>query len=253
MSFDDGASAIREVDQELEEDQQIRELKKNLPFIIGLAALVIVIVAGRQFWMARQASIAETNAVAFSEAVELSEADPVAGLAALDVLVEDGPTGYGAMAAFRAGSLASQAGERGKAISYFLKVAEDGEAEKRLRDLARIKAAHMALEDDRDRALQILNGLETQNTPLGRYAREVAGLAAMQVKDYAGAKTYFDQLLADPATPEPLLRRAREMAALSHLGAEGVDLSLKQGANSQDLLNLVEQAGAAAGRACAGG
>lgn len=242
MALDDGTGAIREIDQALEEDQQLKELKKNLPFIIAMAVLVLVIVAGKQFWSARQATLATQNAASYTAASTLAEQDKAAGLSAFVRLTEEGPNGYAAMAAFRAAALAAETGDQAKAISLFTKVADNSKNEKRLRDLARVRGGYLALSEKRDRTMKILNGLETQNIPLGLYAREIAGLAAMEEKDYGVARIYFEEIKTSASVPPGLAQRAQELSALASLGSKGVDLSLKDGANAQDLLGLLDQA-----------
>ncbi len=240
MAVDDGSQEIREVNQQLKDEQQIQELKQSLPWFIGAAVAVIVIVAGRQYWDARQTRISENYSVAFDKAAALATTDKLAGLAAFDAIVEEGPDGYAAMAALQAASLAAEQGERDKAINYLLGVAENSDNPKRLKDLARVRAGYLSLADGRDRALLVLNGLEAEATPFGVHAKEIAGLAAFEVNDYQTALSHFEAIQAVPDAAERLRQRAKEFAALADLGIRGKTLELTEGASSEGLLELMD-------------
>lgn len=240
MSLDDN-SFIREVDQELQEETQIKQLKKNLPFIVGAAVLVLAIVAGRQFYDARQNAIAEENAAKFATALEASVTDPTAGVSAFGDIAEEGSPGYAIISSFQAASLSEQQGKRAEAISYYENVINSDAAPKRLKDLARIRAGYLALEDGRDQAVALLGGLEAESSPLGYYAKEVAGLGAMQVQDYQSALIFFDNIQLATDAPASLQQRAKSFAALAQLGTQGVELSVQEGPSGQSLLQLLEQ------------
>ena len=239
MALDDN-SFIREVDQEIEEEKQIKALKKNLPFIIGMAVLVLVIVGGRQFYDARKTSIAEENAANFVAAQKLSTEDPVAGLLAFETITKEGAEGYAVISSFQAASLAESQGKLVEAAGFYQAIIDSGSSPKRMKDLARIKAAYLSLEEGRDKAMLILAGLENETSPLGFYAKEVAGLAAMQVEDYQSALIFFDNIQLNSEAPPALQQRAKDFAALAHLGTQGVDLTVQKGPSGQSLLELLE-------------
>ncbi|WP_306253993.1 tetratricopeptide repeat protein [Parvularcula sp. IMCC14364] len=240
MALDDGSQEIRDVDRQIKEDQQVEDLKRSLPWFIGVALVVVLIVAGRQFWEVRQTNMAEATAVEFNQAVTLIETDQAAALIAFDDIIDNGPDGYAAMAALRAGALAERMGDKDAALRYFLKIAENDAQPKRLRDLARVRAGYLALDQGRDRTMGVLNGLEAEETAFGMHAKEIAGLAALTLGDYQTALTYFETIQATADLAPRIAGRAEEFAALAHLGAEGKSLELVTQTQPDGLLDLMD-------------
>ncbi|GGD02601.1 tetratricopeptide repeat protein [Aquisalinus flavus] len=227
----------REVDQEVEEEKQLRQLRESAPYLIGLAVVVIAIVGGWQFWNAQKANAARTNAEAFSEAVNTEEA--TASLSELTALRQDAPAGYSALAGFRIAGLEAQNGNTEGAIATLNSVAANDSIPDRLRNLATVKAAYMALDESPDAALRQLNGLQDGDSVISAYAKEIAGLAAIESGDYAAAVTYFDAIPTIENVPDPIVQRAQGFRAIASLGASGVSLETQSmGQSLESLLDL---------------
>lgn len=228
-------SVLREVDQELAEERQWALFRKQGPILIGAGVAMVVGVAAWQGWTHVKRSAAETNAVAYSEALDLLAEDEVAGRAALENVAED-KTGYGALAALqRAGSYAA-GGERLKALEIYRDVANGG-APKRVRELAQIRAGYLALADGRDAVIDVLGDLPEAEGRFGYYAREIMGLAALEAEDYEAALSSFRQLSIDVGAPEGVRNRAEEFAALAEAAKAGVNITGE--ARVEDLLDAV--------------
>lgn len=233
MANDD--SVLREVDQELAEERQWAAFRKHGPSVIAAAVIVVLGVAGWQLWNSMQTRSAEAQALAFRGALEVLEEDPTAGRAALEG-VADEKGGYGALAALqRAGSYAS-GGERLKALEIYRSIAS-GDAPKRVRELAQLRAAYLALADGRDAVIADLGDLTEAEGPFGYYAKEVLALAALDAEDYETALSSFQLLAADLVAPRGVRDRASEFAALASAGKSGVNLTGE--AQIQDLLDAV--------------
>ena len=102
-------TALREVDQELAEERQWAMFRQYGPAIIAGALIIVLGVAGWQFWNAREDSAAKDKALEFRNAVELLASDPVQGRDALRAISEESAGGYGVLAAFhRAASFSSR-------------------------------------------------------------------------------------------------------------------------------------------------
>lgn len=227
----------REVDQEVEEEKQLRQLKESAPYLIGLAVVVVAIVGGWQVWNAQKSSAARTNAEAFSEAVNTEEA--TGALSDLTALRQDAPAGYSALAAFRIAGLEAQNGNIDGAIAALTNVAANESIPDRLRHLATVKAAYMALDESPDAALRQLNGLQEGDSVIAAYAKEVAGLAAIESGDFAAAVRYFDAIPTIENVPDPIVQRAQGFRAIASLGASGVSLETQSmGQSLESLLDL---------------
>ncbi len=218
-------SILREVDQELAEERQWAFFTRNGPVVIGVAAAVVLVVAGVQIWNAQKSSAAARSAAAYQAALTALEEDPAAGRAALQAFSEGAPKGYAILAEMRrAGALAAN-GERTQALAIYREIYEGRGAPKRLAQLARLRAALLALEDGRDAVMADLGELEADPSALGFHAREIAGVAALEAGDYATAINIFDAMIASLETPRALRARAEEFAALAEAGKAGANLT----------------------------
>lgn len=222
MTNDD--TVIREVDEAMAEDSQRAFIEKNGSLLIIAGAAIVLSVAGWQFWNAQKTARAEQAAVEFSTAVATLASAPEDGRAALEGLAESAPEGYALLAEMRrAASLANV--DREAALAAYRKIYNDGAGPKRLRELARLRAASLAFEDGRDAVLADLGDLPNSKSIFGYYAGELAALAALKAKDYQTAESMFLMYAADPQAPPPMRQRAEEFAALAAAGRAGVNLT----------------------------
>lgn len=234
---------LREVDQALAEDSTAESIRKNLPAIIGAALIVIGGVGGWQFWTSQRAAAAAKASAAYDEALKLADADK--SVAALEALAAKGG-GYATLAKLRlAGEFASK-GENEKALGLYREVYGSGGGSKRLRDMARLRAAYLSLADGRDAVLKDVGSLETDKTEIGFYAREALALAALRAGDYQSAEEMFRKAASSPDAPEPVRLRGAEFAALAGAGKAGVVLPEIEESTKSDVdryFETLEQAG----------
>lgn len=214
---------LREVDQELTEERQWAMFRKHGPMVIGAALALVCAVAGWQAWTHFKTQKAEAQALQFKAALDLLETDREAGRAALDTVGDEGG-GFGALAQLqRAGSYASS-GERLKALEIYRGIAS-GDAPLRVRELARLRAAYLSLEDGRDEVMRDLGDLGDEGGPFSWYARELFGLASLRAEDYESALSTFRALTIDVNAPGGVRQRAEEFAALASAGKAGVNVT----------------------------
>ncbi|MCB2112913.1 MAG: tetratricopeptide repeat protein [Parvularculaceae bacterium] len=218
MTNDD--TMLREVDQALAEDETAETIQKNLPAVIGAALIVVAGVGGWQFWNHRHDKNAAVQSAAYSQAVVMSGTDE--GTAALEAIAAK-KGGYAAIARMRLAAEKAAAGETGAAIDLYRKVYEEGGASKRLKDAARLHAAYLSVDEGRDAVLKDIGELDTDETQIGFYAREIVALAAFKAEDYQAAEEMFLRAAASPNAPEPVRSRAGEFAALAAAGKAGVE------------------------------
>ena len=223
MSNDE--SVLREVDQELAEDRQWAVFRQYGPYIIGGAVAIVLGVAGFQVWNGMRDNAAKEQSLALRNALELMEEDASGARDDLAAISEETGTGVGVLAQFyRAASFARDR-DREAAIEVYTDVYRTGSAPKRLKSLARLRAAHLALADGRDAVLPHLGDLETSVGPFGFYAKETAGLAAIVEEDYQTAIAIFDELNNAADAPGGISVRAREFAAHARTGKSGINIT----------------------------
>lgn len=229
-------SILREVDQELAEDDLQQKVRQYGPALAGAAAAIVLGVAGWQFWNAREESTAKAHALEFKAAVDLLAEDQDAGRLALNAVGEEGG-GYAILARLQSASSFARGGERLKAVEIYRSVYNDGSAERRVRDFARLRAAYLSLSDGRDAVLSDLGNLAESEGPFGVYAKEVSALAALGAEDYQTAQSMFRELTLDLSAPAPVRTRAEDFAALASTGKAGVNITGE--ARVEDLLRAV--------------
>ena len=217
-------SALREVDQELAEERQWEMFRKYGPMVIAGGLSIVLGVAGWGFWNAQKTSVAEKQALEFRDAVELLVDEQDEGRAALGALAEESG-GYGVLAQFHRAASYARGGERLKAIETYRAVYNKGSISKRVRELARLRAAYLSLSDGRENVLEDLGDLPDASNAFGVYAREISALAALGAKDYETALSMFRQLSIDTGAPEPVRTRAEDFAALAASGKAGVNIT----------------------------
>lgn len=227
---------LREVDQELAEERQWAMFREQGPRLIGAALAIVLGVAGWQLWNAQKDSTAKKQALEFKNAIELLEEDQDAGRAALQAVVEEGG-GYSVLAQLHRASSYARGGERLKAVEIYREIYHDGGAPKSLRELARLRAAHLSLADNRDQVLADLGDLTVSDSLYGVYAREIAAIAALGAKDYEPALSTFRALAIDVSAPQAVRRRAEDFAALAAAGKAGVNITGE--AKVEDLIEAV--------------
>lgn len=234
MANEDSA-ILREVDQELAEEQQWRLFRQYGPAVLAAAGAIVLGVAGFQVWSHLRKEKAEAQSLAYGDALETLADDPAAGRTAL-AAVADSDTGYAVLARLQLAASYAKGGERLKALETYREIAS-GAGPKRIRQLAQLRAAYLALPDGRDAVIADLGDLVTDKGLYGFYAREVQALAALDAKDYEAALSAFRELSIATDAPGGVRRRAEEFAALAEAGKAGVNISGE--ARVEDLLKAV--------------
>ncbi len=228
---------LREVDQALAEDKTSQTLTKNLPAVIGAALIVIVGVGGWQYWNSYRAAASAKASAAFDEALKRAGTDE--GTKAFEAIA-DGGGAYAALASMRLAAEHASKGERETALGLYREVYTSSAGSKRVKDMARIRAAYLSLADGREAALKDIGDLETDKTALGFYAREVIALAALKAGDYQSAEQMFRKAATAPDAPESIKLRANEFAALAGAGKAGVELPVIEESTKTDAERLFE-------------
>jgi hypothetical protein len=218
MANDDRRSEqfVREVDEELRRDQLKALWDRYAPLIIGVCLLVVAVTAGYRgwiWWQERQAAEAGDRFVAALDLIE--SGDRAAGEAELAAIAEEGARGYSPLARLRLAGSKVAAGETEQALADYDAIAADASTSPALRDVARLRAALLALdlgqlEAARERAEQ----LNDPANPWRHAAREVLGLVAYENNALEEAREIFANMQSDAETPPDLWVRSGMMLSL---------------------------------------
>lgn len=209
-------SFIREVNEELRQDQ-LRSLWRRFgPFIIAAAVLVVLATAAYVGYERWTISRANRSGDAFGRALELAEqGNHEEALGALEELESSGYGAYPLLARLRAATTLAQDGQVEEAIAKLDAVAEDGSAPGAIRDIARLRAALLLV--DRGSYEDVASRVEpltADSNPMRHTAREALALAAWKEGDRENAMALFGQIIDDPQAPAGTRQRAEMMSEL---------------------------------------
>lgn len=213
---------IREVDEELR-DEQIKNMWDRFgPLVIGAALLIVLATAANKGWDYWKTSQAAKSGDAFISAIALSESGKQAeALAALEALQSAGSGGYPLLAQMRIAAETAASGDKDAAIGLFSAIASDAGQPQNIQDLARVRAATLMLDQGKaDEVILQLTSMMDQNG-FRHSARELVLLAEMEKGVFDKARPIAERIVADAETPAQLRQRAEVYVSyiLSKLGA----------------------------------
>lgn len=218
---------LREVDDDLKQDQTLAFFKENGPWLLGGAAIIIAGVAGLQVWRSNEARMQAQNAETYEVALRATTGEGVAPDAAAVAMREaatETSGGYAGLARLREAGFQAQADDTEGAVATLREVAADGSLPTRMQDFARLRAAALLLDSNPAEAKALSDAVTTeQMQPL---ADEIRAMAAMAAGDYETAYEIFVRLMEaeGSATSIDVVRRARLYAPVADAGRQGVPL-----------------------------
>lgn len=201
-----------EVDEELRREQ-LKKLwdRYSLHFI----ALIILVVGGVGGWRGYQYfenQKAEAAGKAFEAAVALT--DPAQAQAEFDKIAGSNAQGYSVLARLHAAAEAAKQDTQ-KGIAAFDVIANDGKVEAPIREIARLRAASLMLDTAPYDEIEKRLSDDASGTHTFRHsARELLALSAWRVKNNEAARKWLDMIGDDPQSPATLRRRAEALLAL---------------------------------------
>ncbi len=210
------ADIFNEIDEELR-NEQIRKLWDRYGvLVLAMAVAIVVVVAGwrgYEYWRLLQSRAQGDAFAAATRNVRAGELDR--GLDALQGLVATGSGGYPALSGLRAAATLAAKGDTAAAIKAFDALAAKSTAEPLLAEVARVRAAYLALDVEERPAVEARAApLAAPGKPFRHAAREILALSAWKAGDIAGTTRWIEQVDADPQTPRDLADRIAVLSAL---------------------------------------
>lgn len=205
-------SFIREVNEEMRQDQARLVWDRYGPYALVLAVLVVLGTAAfvaYEYWVDTRAS---RSGDAFSQALTLAnEGKNDEALGALEKLEADGYGAYPLLARMRAATVLAAKGDAAGAVASFDEVAADTSIPSTIRDMASLRAALILVDSGSYADVSARAETLTADTnPLRHSAREALGLSAWKEGRSSDALKLFEQIAADDGAP----RNSRERATL---------------------------------------
>jgi hypothetical protein len=209
-------SFIREVNEELRQDQARALWNRYGMIAIAVATVAILLTAafvGWQYWNRTQAN---RSGDAFSQALTLAaQGRHDEAVAALEELETGGHGAYPVLARLRTATVLFQRGDAQAAVAVFDTVSSDRSIPESIRDMARLRSGLILV--DHGSYADVSARVETltaDTNTLRHSAREALGLAAWKEGRLADALPFFEQIVADQSAPRNMRDRATLMSEL---------------------------------------
>jgi hypothetical protein len=206
---------FREVEEDVRREKLEKFWKAYGDYLIALAAVIIIGIAGFELWQRYEASQRDKASVAFSAAQRIS--NPKLAAVAFADLAKTAPRGYALLARLEQAHSLLATGQRDEAIALYKQIADEDKGGAGA--VARLREA-WALADTSSRA-----DLETLLAPLRepagawkQMADEVLAYSDYRSNQMAKATDEFNALANDANAPQQLRVRARAMAAFLKQG-----------------------------------
>lgn len=210
---DTDESIFREVDEEVRTEEYQKIWNRYGKYVSGLAIALVAGVVAYQGWTYYQNKQAEDAGIIYLDAVKKA-ADGKAedAQAAFAAVHHDGFTQLGKL---RMAQMLSDKGDTDKAVAAYDAFATDAKSDPALADLARVKAGYLLVDTAKtDDLMARLGRFDQEGNPWRNEMREIAGLSAWRLKDYAKAQSNMAAIYADAKAPAAMRQRAQIMIQL---------------------------------------
>lgn len=210
------ADIFHEVDEEVRRERLKRLWDRYGIILIVAAVLFVAAVAGWRFYQHRQAGFAAESGAAFDQAVALAdEGKHEEAQAALAKIAKTGTPSYQALARLRAAAELSQRDAKA-AVAEYDRVAADASVEKKLQELAGIRAAFLLVDSaPLDEMVRRLESVSSGRATFRHSARELLALSAWRNGDMTAARRWSELIMSDAESPANLRARIERLLALT--------------------------------------
>lgn len=207
---------FREVDEDLRREQFKTIFNKYGVYIIAVAVLIVVGVAGWRAWGYFEARRAAADGDRFIAAMNLLEEGKNAEAGtAFEAIAAESSGRYPSLARLAGAGVKVVTGDTAGAVAAFDSVANDSSAPDMLRTIASLRAAYLLVDTaDKAEMERRVGGLAAPGQPYSAIANEILGLTAWRAADLAEAKKRFEAVTADQRAPVNVRDRARLMLQL---------------------------------------
>ncbi|WAX94749.1 tetratricopeptide repeat protein [Aminobacter sp. NyZ550] len=209
-------SFFREVNEEIRQDKAKALWDRYGPAAIVIAVLIVIgtgLFVAWEYWVETKAN---SSGDRFSQALTLANSGKAdEALAAFDALEKDGYGAYPLLARMRAATVQANKGDFKAAIAGFDEVAADSSIPNVIRDVARLRAALLLVDNGSYADVSgRVEALTNDTNPLRHSAREALGLAAWKEGKLADALKLFEQISSDEGAPRNARQRSNLLAEL---------------------------------------
>jgi hypothetical protein len=209
---DDGL--IREIDEELRQEQAQKLWKTYGKYVIGVAVVVVFVVAGYQGWTAYDQSQKQEATDSLIKATSLADSgDTTAAIDSLAILEAKKVGEITVLASLRHAALIAKEGDKQASATAYYAIADDTSVSKPFRDLASILGTVQSLDQNSGNAQVVIDRLKPlidTNSNWRHSAREISAVAAIEMGQIEQAKEHLQAIALDAQAPSGVRSRAQE-------------------------------------------
>ncbi|MCA3564244.1 MAG: tetratricopeptide repeat protein [Methylocystis sp.] len=207
---------FREVDEEFRRSQAEDMWRRYSGLVFAVCALIVLAVAGYRYYDWRREQAAAAAGASFEQALQLLQSGKAAeGNAALAKIASEDSGIYKALAALRLASDIARTDPKA-AIRSFDQLANEASLDASLRDVARIRAASLAVDSEPfAEAERRMTPLIAPGNPWRFTALEMLAAAALKAGETDKARQFYDTIIIDRAAPEAVKARAEVLIGLA--------------------------------------
>ena len=206
---------MREIEEELRQEQAKKLWSRYGNYIIGLAVVTVAVVAGYQGWQSYDRSTKQTATERLIGAAQVADSgDVTTAIESFARVAADSPSGIALLAEFRRASLLAAEGDHAAAQLAYAAIAANSSVSVSFQDLAKVLGAGQLLDarpNDAQTVIDQLQPIIDGNNVWRHSAREVAAIAALEMGQKDQAIDYLQTIVLDPEAPEGLRGRAQEL------------------------------------------
>ncbi len=207
---------FEEVSEELKADRYAELWKKYGRYFVAVAVVIVLGVAGYQYWQGEQRKAAEATSERFAAAAALArDGKTKEAITAFAGVAQDGTKGYAQLARLQQAAQLLKSGDRAGAMLAYEQLANDGAADPMFRDVAVVQWAYAGLDDaDPAKMSERLKPLTAKDNPWRHMALELSALYAERAGRRVDAIQILTDLEKDKDAPQGVRSRAKELLAI---------------------------------------
>ena len=208
-------SLLREIDEELRQEQYAKLWKKYGSYLIAVATVLVLSVAGYQGWRAYDLDSRTSQGEQFAQAQRLVDTDKAdEARQAFAELAADAGAGYALLARLQEAALRTRLGDGEGANLAYRELATDSSVDPTYRDLAVVVNTLNEFDSASPGDLQQrLAPLTATDNPWHHLALELTALLMQRSGNTDEARKAFTRLAEDATAPQGVRARAGEMLA----------------------------------------
>jgi hypothetical protein len=209
------SDVFREVSEELRRDQLKQLWQRFGKFVIGGAVLIVAVVAGYQIVQGIQQGRSAASGDRYQAATDLYvEGELEAAEVAFLALAEDGYGGYPTLALMSAANIRAERGDLVGAAETLDALIADTGTERRLRDIARVRAAYYLVDTvPLAEIRQRLEPFTEAGHPYRVVALEIMAVSAIAAEEFDLALEWVIGMAQDPFASQASMARANSLFA----------------------------------------